>query len=90
MAEPTTSDILAAIADLKTYMDKRFSAVDAEFGKVRGEMAEFKAEIRGELAEFKAEVRGEFKAVNARLDEQRQTINALIPTRIAAVPPAAE
>lgn len=29
-------------------------------------------------------------AIEARLDEQRHTINALIPTRIAAVPPAAE
>ncbi|HYH21063.1 MAG TPA: hypothetical protein VD995_20850 [Azospirillum sp.] len=27
---------------------------------------------------------------DARLDEQRQAINALIPMRIAAVPPAAE
>ncbi len=32
------------------------------------------------------EVRGDIKTVNARLDEQRATINALIPTRIAAVP----
>lgn len=36
-----------------------------------------------------AELRGDIKAVNARLDEQRQTINALIPTRLAAVPPSA-
>jgi len=28
--------------------------------------------------------------IDGRLDEQRATINALIPTRIAAVPPAAE
>mgnify|MGYP001216089313 CR=1 FL=1 len=46
--------------------------------------------VDAQLAEFKADVHGDFKAINARLDEQRQTINALIPTRIAAVPPAAE
>jgi uncharacterized protein (DUF305 family) len=27
-------------------------------------------------------------AIEARLDEQRQTINAMIPTHLAAVPPA--
>ncbi|MFD1627675.1 hypothetical protein [Azospirillum griseum] len=36
-----------------------------------------------------AELRGDLKAVNARLDEQRQTINALIPTRLAAIPSSA-
>ena len=83
MPEPGTADILQAIAKLKTHFDGRLDALRVELKTEIGD-------LRTEIAEFKADVRGDFKAVNARLDEQRQTINALIPTRIAAVPPAAE
>ncbi|CAO3443501.1 hypothetical protein [Azospirillum largimobile] len=62
------------------------SSFQTEMTEFRGEMQSFREEVR----EKHVELRTELKVVAARLDEQRQTINAMIPTRIAAVPPAAE
>lgn len=68
----------ADVADLKVDMadvKKRVGTLEADIAVIKP------AVIRMETAD----------AVNAaRLDEQRSVLAALIPTRIAAVPPAAE
>ncbi|MEI8393503.1 MAG: hypothetical protein WCF85_02125 [Rhodospirillaceae bacterium] len=62
----------------------------------RAENMKFRQEARAKFAVLEAgqagleagqaEIRTELKVISARLDEQRQTINAMIPTRLAAVP----
>jgi hypothetical protein len=67
MAEPTNTEILAAVQGLKTHFDAR---------------------LKEEVTRLELKMDAGFGIVNARLDEQRQTINAMIPTHLAAVPPA--
>ncbi|CAO3354293.1 hypothetical protein [Azospirillum palustre] len=79
---------------------ERLERLERDLGAFKKEMSDFKTEMVGvrddmqsfreEVREKHVELRTELKIVSARLDEQRQTINAMIPTRIAAVPPAAE
>jgi hypothetical protein len=96
MAGPSTTDIMNAIAALTSHVDDRINDLRNELGgriddlkeEFNGLKKEFNG-LRSDFIAFKMEDRSEFKVVHARLDEQRQTVNALIPTRIAAVPPAA-
>jgi predicted phage tail protein len=79
---------------------ERLDRLERDLHDFKNEMTTFKNEMttfKNEMQTFQevqkerhVELRTELKVVSARLDEQRQTINAMIPTRIAAVPPAAE
>ncbi|PGH54266.1 hypothetical protein CRT60_31170 [Azospirillum palustre] len=86
MADPTLTDVLNAIADMGRHFNSRLDANTERLERLERDMQSFREEVR----EKHVELRTELKIVSARLDEQRQTINAMIPTRIAAVPPAAE
>lgn len=88
-------------AEMKAEIGGLRSEMKAEIGDLRLDMnagnESLRTELKGDIAaldkklsEFMVETRWRFETVNARLDEQRATVNALIPTRIAAVPPAAE
>lgn len=62
-----------------------------EQGQAKLEQGQAKLEQgQAELKATLAQVQQLLARIDGRLDEQRATINALIPTRIAAVPPAAE
>lgn len=86
MAEPTLADVLNAIADMGRHFSSKLDANTERLDRLERDVQSFREEVR----EKHVELRTELKVVAARLDEQRQTINAMIPTRIAAVPPAAE
>ncbi|WP_434618083.1 hypothetical protein [Azospirillum sp. B2RO_4] len=78
--------------DLHDFKDE-MTTFKSEMSAFKSEMSAFKSEMQTfqeVQKERHVELRTELKVVSARLDEQRQTINAMIPTRIAAVPPAAE
>lgn len=100
MAEPTLTDVLNAIADMGRHFSgkldsntERLDRLECDLRDFKNEMTTFKSEMQTfqeVQKERHVELRTELKVVSARLDEQRQTINAMIPTRIAAVPPAAE
>ncbi|WP_376958567.1 hypothetical protein ABNQ39_02205 [Azospirillum sp. A26] len=86
MADPTLTDVLNAIADMGRHFSVKLDANTERLERLERDVLSFREEVR----EKHVELRTELKIVSARLDEQRQTINAMIPTRIAAVPPAAE
>ena len=100
MAEPTLTDVLNAIADMGRHFSGKLDSNTERLDRLERDLRDFKNEMttfKSEMQTFQevqkerhVELRTELKIVSARLDEQRQTINAMIPTRIAAVPPAAE
>ncbi|MCM8733151.1 hypothetical protein M5E06_02930 [Azospirillum sp. A1-3] len=100
MAEPTLTDVLNAIADMGRHFTGKLDSNSERLDRLERDLRDFKNEMttfKSEMQTFQevqkerhVELRTELKVVSARLDEQRQTINAMIPTRIAAVPPAAE
>lgn len=100
MAEPTLTDVLNAIADMGRHFSGKLDSNTERLDRLERNLRDFKNEMttfKSEMQTFQevqkerhVELRTELKVVSARLDEQRQTINAMIPTRIAAVPPAAE
>lgn len=61
--------------ELKDVLSKLVAKIDGEIAEIR---------------EFRVEVRARLDGIDRRLDDQGRMIAALIPTRIAAVPPAAE
>lgn len=79
-------DDVAGLKDDVAGLKSDVATLKSDVATLKGDVAS----LRSELADFKVEVRTELKVLSARLDEQRYTLNALIPTRIAAVPPAAE
>jgi hypothetical protein len=100
MADPTLTDVLNAIADMGRHFSGKLDANTERLDRLERDLRDFKSEMTTFKSEMQAfqevqkerhvELRTELKIVSARLDEQRQTINAMIPTRIAAVPPAAD
>lgn len=64
----------------------RMEAVAADVSQLKAD----NVQLKDDATHIKFRHGERLSAIDARLDEQRQTINALIPTRIAAVPPAAE
>lgn len=68
--------------ELKDVLSKLLAKIDGE----SAENARFREEIRAELRVIDARLDG----IDKRLDDQGRMIAALIPTRIAAEPPAAE
>ena len=93
MAESTLTDVLNAIADMGRHFSGKLDANTERLDRVERDLHVFKNQMQifqEVQKERHVELRTELKVVSAHLDEQRQTINAMIPTRIAAVPPAAE
>ena len=75
--------------DLKGLLLRLLDRIEA----VAADVSQLKADnvqLKDDVTHIKFRHGERLSAIDARLDEQRQTINALIPTRIAAVPPAAE
>lgn len=76
--------------------DGRLQRIEQELAGLKGGQArleESQAKLEQGQAELKTtlvQVLQLLARIDGRLDEQRSTINALIPTRLAAVPPAAE
>lgn len=69
--------------------DERLDRIESEIGLLKADVSDLKkgqAEIKTTLSQ----VMQLLARIDGRLDEQRATINALIPMRLAAVPPAAE
>lgn len=64
-------------------VESRLDAVEGRLGAVESELAT----VKSNLAAFREDTDRRLVRIEARLDEQRQTINALIPVRIAALPP---
>lgn len=78
--------------DLKPLLKSLLSTVE---GMAR-DMVEIKADMAGVKADI-VSIKGELRTMNVRLDgfekrldDQGRILAALVPTRIAAVPPAAE
>ncbi len=68
----------------------------ADVAGLKADVAGLKTDVAGlkaDTAALKAgqfDIRADIRVINARLDEQRQTINAMIPTKLAAVPSSDE
>jgi hypothetical protein len=85
--------------DLKPLLLTLIGKIDGLIGDVAGLTADV-AQLKADVGQLKADMAVVRPAVarletaqavtSARLDEQRSVLAALIPTRIAAVPPAAE
>ena len=69
--------------------DSRLQRIEQDIGELKAGQADLKKD-QADLKAMLAQVLQLLSRIDGRLDEQRATINALIPTRIAAVPPAAE
>jgi hypothetical protein len=73
MADDETKTLLRQIAD---YLPK----LDAKIDEVR-------ADLKAGIARVESKVDVEARVINARLDEQGRILAAMVPTRLAAVPP---
>ena len=98
-----THDILKAIGDLGSRMERRFEAVETRLDGMDRRLDGIDKRLDGidkrfdqmdhrfEKMQETAAAQGErITRMEGRLDEQSRILAALIPTRIAAVPPAAE
>lgn len=84
-----TTDILNAIGALKSHIDQRFEAMEQRLDAMDQRFDTM--ERRFDRMQESMMVQGErISRMEGRLDEQSRILAALIPTRIAAVPPAAE
>ncbi len=100
MAEPSAADIMKAILDLRSNFEARMDGLQRDVLDLKERMSSLEARVGGlevrvggleaRMTKLENKVDSGFAVIAARLDEQRSTLNALIPTRIAAVPPAAE
>jgi len=61
---------------------------DDRLAHIESDISDLKAEVK-DIKGTLAQVLQLLARIDGRLDEQRATLNALIPTRIAAVPSAA-
>ncbi len=82
------TDGMGKLVDVVTTQSSLIGSLQGQMNSLQGQMSTLEHKFEA-LHEVVADMRGDFKAVNARLDEQRATLNALIPTRLAAVPSAA-
>ncbi|SMH60656.1 hypothetical protein [Azospirillum agricola] len=90
MAEPTLTDVMNAILDLGRHVNERLDRTEERLD-IRIDRLDARIDaLQSEVKEGFSKVHSDLRVLDARLDEQRQTLNALIPTQIAAIPPAAE
>ena len=55
---------------------------DANFGPVRAEMAQLRAEMRGEMSQLRAEVRGEMSLLRGETSQLRTELRADVKNRV--------
>ncbi|QCG96837.1 hypothetical protein E6C67_23710 [Azospirillum sp. TSA2s] len=90
------AEILNAILDLKTHVDGRFERLEQRLDRLaqRGDGVDQRLDgIDHRLKDLQVTVHNQGERISrmeGRLDEQSRILAALIPTRVAAVPPAAE
>lgn len=98
-----SAEILAKLDQLLTVttsLQVEVRGVQSDVGGLQIDVGCLQTEVTGQglridrlertVSELAHAVDKGFGMLNVRLDEQRQTINALIPTRIAAVPGRAD
>jgi chromosome segregation ATPase len=76
-------------------MDGRVDRIESRMDRMEARLTQIESDIE-ELKRGQAEIKSTLSLmsnllarIDGRMDKQRATINALIPVRIAAVPPAA-
>lgn len=90
------AEILNAILDLKTHFDGKFERVEQRLDRVEQRLDRVEQRLDGmdhRLKDLQVTVHNQGERISrmeGRLDEQSRILAALIPTRVAAVPPAAE
>nr|CAX84007.1 uncharacterized protein [uncultured bacterium] len=67
-------------------MEVRFAKVEAGQAELKADVSELKADVSG-LKAGQARLEIDMANVKGRLEEQSRLLIALIPTRLAAVPP---
>lgn len=82
MTDIEKEQVLAALTDLKSRMDYWFDRI-ARDGNMPGICSD---SVQSRLDKQSKRI----SRMEGRLDEQSRILAALIPTRVAAVPPAAE
>ncbi len=97
------AEILTAILDLKTHFDGKFDRVEQRLDRVEQRLDRLEQRADGvdqrlddmnhRLKDLQITTHNQGERISrmeGRLDEQSRILAALIPTRVAAVPPAAE
>lgn len=90
------AEILNAILDLKTHFDGRFERVEQRLDRLeqRADGVDQRLDdMNYRLKDLQVTVHNQGERISrmeGRLDEQSRILAALFPTRVAAVPPAAE
>jgi chromosome segregation ATPase len=97
------AEILNAILDLKTHFDGKFDRVEQRLDRVEQCLDRLEQRADGvdqrledmnhRLKDLQITTHNQGERISrmeGRLDEQSRILAALIPTRVAAVPPAAE
>ncbi|NYZ12191.1 hypothetical protein HL658_06490 [Azospirillum sp. RWY-5-1] len=85
MADDEIKTLLRQIVD---YLPKL--ATKEELSELREQVTGLRKHVDDGFARLDAKIDVESRVINTRLDEQGKVLVALIPTRIAAIPPAAE
>jgi chromosome segregation ATPase len=88
MPEPTLAEVLQAVADLGARMERRFEGIDRRFEAIDRRFDTVEATQREHSTQL-AVIDTRLDGFEKRLDDQGRILAALIPTRIAAIPPAA-
>ncbi|WP_109109997.1 hypothetical protein [Azospirillum sp. TSO35-2] len=99
----SNAEVLSAILDLKTHFDGKFDRVEQRLDRVEQRLDKVELRLDGmdkrldgmdkRLDAVQNSIHGQGERISrmeGRLDEQSRILAALIPTRVAAVPPAAE
>lgn len=82
MADDEIKSLLRQIVDYLPKLATKEELAAMEF--------RLESRIKAEASRLDAKIDVESRVINTRLDEQGKVLVALIPTRIAAIPPAAE
>ncbi len=93
MADDDLRALLGKLIDAfeaEREVNAREREVNAREREVNAREREVNAREREENKLFRVEMRARLEGIDRRLDDQSRTMSALIPARIAAVPPAAE
>lgn len=81
--------ILAAIEQLAQNLTGQIAAVGTRVDSLEAKLEAVRTELKADIARVETKLDTEARVLNARLDEQRSILAALVPTRLAAVPPPA-
>ncbi|HYF85601.1 hypothetical protein [Azospirillum sp.] len=97
------AEVLSALLDLKTHFDGKFDRVEQRLDRVEQRLDRLEQRADGvdqrlddmnhRLKDLQITTHNQGERISrmeGRLDEQSRILAALIPTRVAAVPPAAE